>query len=209
MFPITQHCPGTSSGGLSVLKSFVVQISYLDICGKCENIFDQIAHREREARFIVWKGSRLAVGGYYGKKGIYGNEETALIETATHPLSFAKPNTLSPENQTLLAHCHNAINHRAISRLTPTQPKNRGYITHINRPQVKFWTDRRQHQTRILNAANPAPQTAKKKKIAIVKRCRGIGGVCHSVEGLHQRHNRWNAETPQLHKLWLMMRHIC
>jgi len=116
-----------------VLKSFVVQISYLDICGKCENIFDQIAHRERGE---IYRLERLQIGcGWISAKndrkhkiGIYGNEETALIETATHPLSLAKANTLSPENQTLLAHCHNAINHRAISRLTPTQPKNRGVI---------------------------------------------------------------------------------
>lgn len=127
-----------------MLKSFVVQISYLDICGKCENIFDQIAHRERERRDLSfgkaldWQWVDITEKSAHKKKGIYGNEETALIETATHPLSFAKPNTLSPENQTLLAHCHNAINHRAISRLTPTQPKNHGYITHINRPQVKF-----------------------------------------------------------------------
>lgn len=175
-------------------------------------IWSNSSQRERRdlsfGKALDWQWVDITEKSAHKRKGIYGNEETALIETATHPLSFAKPNTLSPENQTLLAHCHNAINHRAISRLTPTQPKNHGYITHINRPQVKFWTDRRQHRTRILNAANPAPQTAK-KKIAIVERCRGIGGVCHSVEGLHQRHNRWNAETPQLHKLWLMMRHIC
>lgn len=103
VFPITQHCPATSSGGVSVLKSFVVQISYLDICGKCENIFDQIAHRVKEQ-----KSSRLADGWgdlSFGKamewvaavcpenqtkkclqkKGIYGNEETALIETIMTP----------------------------------------------------------------------------------------------------------------------------
>lgn len=140
------------------------------------------------------------MGGYYGKKGIYGNEETALIETATHPLSFAKPNTLSPENQTLLAHCHNAINHRAISRLTPTQPKNRGYITHINRPQVKFWTDRRQHQTRILNAANPAPQTAKKKNSYSKKMSRDRGSMPLSWGSSSETQSlkRWNSATSQV-----------
>jgi len=84
-----------------------VQISYLDICGKCENIFDQIAHRERGE---IYRLERLQIGcGWISaendrkhKIGIYGNEETALIETATHPLSLAKANTLSPENQTLL-----------------------------------------------------------------------------------------------------------
>lgn len=68
VFPITQHCPGTSSGGgLSVLKSFVVQISYLDICGKCENIFDEMAHRAKEARDLSLRKAP-GVGGFCEKQ---------------------------------------------------------------------------------------------------------------------------------------------